>query len=183
MSVVIQSIEQSSLQYKYSTYNFLSPLRYYGAVTSGKMSTKLKATRSGHRSALTKLVKKFEDGKSNEEFDRDELATILDLILDKQKLLSELNSQIISELSEEELEAEITESDEYCLNLEMKIRKMRKFLQPAAQAATPSSSVPVTQSSVNPLAETFDINSNQTSSFNSQQMYEPIQCSSSQLHK
>ena len=28
MSVVIQSVEQSSLQYKYSTYNFLSPLRY-----------------------------------------------------------------------------------------------------------------------------------------------------------
>ena len=117
----------------------MSPLRYYGAVTSGKMSTKLQTTQSVHRSALTKLVKKFEDGKSNEEFDRDELATILDLILDKQKLLSELNSQIISELSEEELEAEITELDEYCLNLEMKIRKMRKFLQPAAQAATPSS--------------------------------------------
>ena len=56
-------------------------------------------------------------------------------------------------------------------------------MQPAAQAATPSSSVPVTQSSVNPLAETFDINRNQTSSFNSQQMYEPIPCSSSQFHK
>ncbi len=52
-------------------------------------------------------MKKFEDGKSNEEFDRDELATILNLILDKQKHLSELNSQVISELSEEELEAEI----------------------------------------------------------------------------
>ena len=68
---------------------------------------KLKATRSGHRSAFTKLVKKFEDGKSNEEFDRDELATILNLILDKQKLLSELNSQVINEISEGELEAEI----------------------------------------------------------------------------
>lgn len=41
------------------------------------MSTKLKAMRSGHRSALTKLVKKFKDGKSNEEFDRDKLVTIL----------------------------------------------------------------------------------------------------------
>ena len=105
---------------------------------------------------------------------RYELATILDLILDKQKLLSGLNSQIISELSEEEFEAEIIESDEYCLNLEMKIRKMRKFLQPAAQAATPSPLVPVTQSSLNPLAETFDINRNQTSSFNSQQMYRKL---------
>ena len=71
------------------------------------MSTNLKATRSGHRSDFTKLVKKFEDGKSSEEFYRDEPAKIRNLILDKQKLLSELNSQVISELSEEELEAEI----------------------------------------------------------------------------
>ena len=47
-------------------------------MTSGKMSTKLKATRSGHRSPFTKLVKKFEDGNSNEKFDRDELATIIE---------------------------------------------------------------------------------------------------------
>jgi hypothetical protein len=151
-------------------------------VSSGKISTKAKATRSGHRGAFTKLVKKFEDGKSNEEFDRDELATILDLFLDKQKLLSELNSQIISELSEEELEGEIIESDEYCLNLEMEIRKMRKYLQPAAHAATHSSSVPVTQNSLNPLAEIFDINRNHFI-FISQQMYEPIPCSNSQFIK
>jgi predicted component of type VI protein secretion system len=48
-----------------------------------------------------------------------------DLILDKQKLLSELYNQIISELSKEELGAEITESDEYWLNPEMKILNMR----------------------------------------------------------
>ena len=60
---------------------------------------------------------------------------------------------------------------------------MRIFLQSATQAATPSSSVPVAQRSLSPLAETFDVNRNQTSSFNSQQMYEPIPCSSSQFHK
>ena len=32
------------------------------------MSTKLKAMISGHRSAFTKLVKTFEDRKSNEDF-------------------------------------------------------------------------------------------------------------------
>jgi hypothetical protein len=52
------------------------------------MSTKLKATISGHRSAFTKLLKNIEDGKSNEEFDRNELGTILDLILKKQELFS-----------------------------------------------------------------------------------------------
>ena len=103
--------------------------------------------------------------------------------MDKQKLLSELYNQIISELSKEELGAEITESDEYCLNPEMKIRNMRKVLQPAAQAATPRYAVPITQSSLSPLAETFEINRNQTSSFSSQQMYEPIEGSSSQFHK
>ena len=71
----------------------LSPLRYYGAVTSGEMSTKLKATISGHRSAFTKLLKKIEDGKSNEEFDRNELGTILDLILEKQTLFSFTNTE------------------------------------------------------------------------------------------
>jgi hypothetical protein len=60
---------------------------------------------------------------------------------------------------------------------------MRKVLQPAAQAATPRSAVPITQSYLSPLAETFEINRNQTSSFTSQQMYEPIEGSSSQFHK
>ncbi|CAG2211221.1 unnamed protein product [Mytilus edulis] len=128
------------------------------------MSTKLKGTRSGHRSALTRLLRRFDDVKSNEEFDRDELSTILDLIIDKQRYLSDLNNQIISELSEEELEAEISDSDEYSITLETKIRKMRKFLEPTAR----SYSLPVTDSSLNPLAQSFDVNRNQTASFNSQ---------------
>ncbi|CAG2251730.1 unnamed protein product [Mytilus edulis] len=129
------------------------------------MSTKLKGTRSGHRSALTRLLRRFDDVKSNEEFDRDELSTILDLIIDKQRYLSDLNTQIISELSEEELEAEISDSDEYSITLETKIRKMRKFLEPTART---SYSLPVTDSSLNPLAQSFDVNRNQTASFNSQ---------------
>ncbi|CAC5387364.1 unnamed protein product [Mytilus coruscus] len=71
------------------------------------MFTKLKGTRSGQRSALTKLLRRFEYVKSNEEFDRNELSTIFDLIIDKQRFLLDLNTQIISELSEEELDAEI----------------------------------------------------------------------------
>ncbi|CAG2211213.1 unnamed protein product [Mytilus edulis] len=128
------------------------------------MSTKLKGTRSGHRSALTRLLRRFDDVTSKEEFDRDEVSTILDLIIDKQRFLSDLNNQIISELSEEELEAEISDSDEYSITLETKIRKMRKCLETTAR----SYSLPVTDSSLNPLAQSFDVNRNQTASFNSQ---------------
>ena len=144
------------------------------------MATK-KGTRAGHRSALTRLVKRFEDGKTNEELDKDELSTVLDLILEKQKLLSDLNSQIINELSEEELEAEIIESDEYSLTLEMKIRKMRRFVEPSVR--TSYSAPAVNASMLNPLAESFNVNRNQTSSFNSQHMYDPTSSNSSQFHK
>ncbi|VDI17557.1 Hypothetical predicted protein [Mytilus galloprovincialis] len=47
---------------------------------------------------------------------------------------------------------------------------MRKFLKPTVRT---SYSLPVTDSSLNPLAQSFDVNRNQTSSFNSQLMYAP----------
>ena len=58
---------------------------------------------------------------------------------------------------------------------------MRKFLQPSART---SYSVPmVTDSTLNPLAESFNVNRNQTSSFNSQHTYDPTPSNSSQFHK
>ncbi|XP_063435623.1 uncharacterized protein LOC134716543 [Mytilus trossulus] len=57
---------------------------------------------------------------------------------------------------------------------------MRKFLEPTAR----SYSLPVTDSSLNPLAQSFDVNRNQTASFNSQLMYAPhMSNSNNQFHK
>ncbi|CAC5362612.1 unnamed protein product [Mytilus coruscus] len=128
------------------------------------MFRKLNGTRSGH-SAHTRLMRRFKDMKSNVEFDRDDLSTTFNLIIDKQSYLLDLNTQIISKLSGEELEAEISDSDEYAMTLEPKISKMHTFLKTTART---SYSLSVTDSSLNPLAQIFDINRNEAASFNSQ---------------
>ncbi|XP_069107368.1 uncharacterized protein [Argopecten irradians] len=103
------------------------------------MATKLKATRAGHRSAVTRFLKRFEDTKNEEDVDVEELSSILDVITEKEQLLQELNQQILDQLNDDEVEEEIADMDEYTFNLNSKIRSMRKLLKPTNTRSTTSS--------------------------------------------
>ena len=57
---------------------------------------KLKLILSRYRSAVTKLIRKIDAAKQDTDFDLEELTTKFDNLLQKQKLLNNLNEQIIN---------------------------------------------------------------------------------------
>ena len=124
------------------------PLYDIGAVTDKTMTTKLKSVRAGHRSAISRNLKKFDNLKENPETDIDEITGILNGVLLKQKLLENLNQQIMDEMTEEDdIESEILDTDEYTLDLNFKITKIKKWL---TKSKTP----------LNPNAPAFNVQNN-----------------------
>ena len=94
------------------------------------MTSKLKAVRKGQKGAVSKLLKKFEDVKSDETTHGiDELSNIASALHKKVEVITELNEQILADLEEEEIEVEIPESDEYIFNLELKIQHVKRLIQ------------------------------------------------------
>ena len=93
------------------------------------MATKLKSTRAGQRGATTKLLQKFEERWETEETrDSNELESLLETLQEKQELIRDLDRKILDDATEEDMEKEILEGDEYNFNLDSKIRKFRKLL-------------------------------------------------------
>ncbi|XP_071177507.1 uncharacterized protein [Mytilus edulis] len=94
------------------------------------MTSKLKSIRAGHRSAVSRILRRFEERSETEEKpEEDELETILDTLKEKQDILKDLDKNILDSVQEEDIEQEILDTDEYKFNLETKIRKIRKFIQ------------------------------------------------------
>ncbi|CAG2203345.1 unnamed protein product [Mytilus edulis] len=91
--------------------------------------SKLKSIRSGNRSAVTKLIRKIDAAKQDTDFDPEELTATFENLLQKQKILNNLNEQILNLAEAEDIESEILDSDEYCITLETKIRHIRNFIQ------------------------------------------------------
>ncbi|XP_071124079.1 uncharacterized protein [Mytilus edulis] len=91
------------------------------------MESKLKAVRRGHRGQVTKLFKKFDEIEKNSDLDKDDVKLITDAVEQKQRTIVDLNEKILDLMSEEDVEEEIQESDEYMFNLESKLRKIRKI--------------------------------------------------------
>ena len=118
------------------------------------MDTKIKATRAGHKGVVTKLLKKFEEYQENSNFRYEQLTALSDTLVQKQKILVELNEQIMELTSADDIAAEIEDSDEYMLNLETKIRELRTFLHESRPKSNPSSSAN-TLAPLNPEADTF----------------------------
>lgn len=94
------------------------------------MNLKLKSIRAGHRSAVSRIYKKFDEIRESgtELVDSDELSNILDTLKRKQELLRKLDEDIIQDLDQEDIETEIVDSDEYSFNLETKVRQIAKFI-------------------------------------------------------
>ncbi|VDI70020.1 Hypothetical predicted protein [Mytilus galloprovincialis] len=74
------------------------------------MSPKLKGTRSGHRSALARILRRFDDMKSNEEFDRDELWRFDDMKSNEEFDRDELERQKYTKCNEGGYEIESDEA-------------------------------------------------------------------------
>ena len=98
---------------------------------------KLKSQRAAHRSATTRLLKKIEDAKENSAADIEEVSVLFDKLALKEKTLAKINEQIL-EASEENMEEEIIEIDEYHINLDTKIRHLRKFFDTKSDTNIPT---------------------------------------------
>ncbi|CAC5377559.1 unnamed protein product [Mytilus coruscus] len=94
------------------------------------MDSKLESVCAGHKGAATKLLLTFDDLKSNTNTEVDEVKALDDAVTQTQKTLIDLNSRLLDQKSEENLEQEITNSDEYMYELDCKLRQIRKFTKP-----------------------------------------------------
>lgn len=82
---------------------------------------KLKATRTGNRSTVTKKLKKCE---GFEEFSRENLLLVYKDLKQKRKLMENLDEQILDQTTEEEeIENEIIVTDEYNTELDIRLRR------------------------------------------------------------
>ncbi|CAG2192879.1 unnamed protein product [Mytilus edulis] len=73
--------------------------------------TKKKAIRVGHRGAARRLISKIEEELEKETTQRDEIESLCETLKKKRDILSELDNEILEEIAEENMEAEIEDSD------------------------------------------------------------------------
>ncbi|CAG2227248.1 unnamed protein product [Mytilus edulis] len=95
------------------------------------MDTKLKAVRSGHKGAITRLWKNFGDIRDTSEIEIEDVTAILDSVLQKKDILKDLNDKIVDASSDEDVVDEIQQTDEYMFDLDSKIRQIRKLIHPS----------------------------------------------------
>ncbi|VDI57723.1 Hypothetical predicted protein [Mytilus galloprovincialis] len=87
--------------------------------------TKKKAIRVGHRGAARRLISKIEEELEKETTQRDEIESLCETLKKKRDILSELDNEILEEIAEENMEAEIEDSDRYVLDIERILTKVR----------------------------------------------------------
>lgn len=93
---------------------------------------KLRYVRNGHKSAAAKLVQRFAELKESdiEEINTEEVLAIEERLESRVKLIEDLNNKILDELNEEvEIEAEIVESGEYSLTLQVTLQSIKLFIK------------------------------------------------------
>ena len=81
------------------------------------MTSKLRAIRAGHRSTITRLLKKLEEDNSEKIAERENLELILETLEAKKTTLKDLDEKILTETQEEDTEKEILDTDEYNFTL------------------------------------------------------------------
>jgi len=118
------------------------------------MSTKLKATRAGHRGVLTKLLKRVEADSEElvQSYSMNELSSIRGMIQKKEKTIEELNDKILEEMTEGEIQEEIEEAHGYTYDIQMVLTKLTKIIQ---DTETAKSTINVSKSPLNPHATEF----------------------------
>ncbi|CAG2186904.1 unnamed protein product [Mytilus edulis] len=82
-----------------------------------------------YTNANTRLSRRLDEAKENSNFDEEEVIATLGKLVQKQTLFEDLNEQILKLTEPENVENEIIDSDEYSVDMETKIRHIRKFIQ------------------------------------------------------
>ena len=90
---------------------------------------KLKSIRAGHRAGTARILRKLEEATENSEINYEGISLLIDLLPQKQRTLCNLNEKIIEATSEDSMEEEIIETDEYHLMLDTKVNHYRKICQ------------------------------------------------------
>ncbi|VDI63326.1 Hypothetical predicted protein [Mytilus galloprovincialis] len=117
------------------------------------MEAKMKAVRAGHKGAVTKLLRKFEEIQQSSEADYEEISTLLEAVTQKKRILENINEKILEQTSDEDVAGEIQDSDEYMYNLEYKLRQITKLAK-----SVQNQSLPANESislNLNPHADNF----------------------------
>ena len=123
-------------------------------------TTRIKSIRAGNRAAVTKFFKKLEE--LNLELDIEVAGPIIDAIEKKQNVILKLDEQILEKTPEEEIEHEISEADEYNLELETNLRRVKKLIKTSSE--TCNEHTPVSYHTTTEFVPTVS----QTSSISSQ---------------
>ncbi|XP_061184416.1 uncharacterized protein LOC133192421 [Saccostrea echinata] len=131
------------------------------------MEERLKAIRAGNRSAVTKLFGRFLDLKENSASEEitDEINIIRKSLALKRQTLQEVNGRILDILSEEDIETEIANTDEYMYELYHKIRQTEKFTEKVpckTLNANAECFIPTTDIQANNVNTSATINSSET---------------------
>ena len=96
---------------------------------------KLKAIRAGNKSAITRLFRKIDE--LDPEMDVNEsVQRIINAIAEKQRVLTDINDRILEETSVEDIENEITDTDEYMFDLQTKVSDVSKLINTNVQTTT-----------------------------------------------
>ena len=91
---------------------------------------KLKKVRGITRANVSRLIARYKDIlQENYEDQEDESMAILESLKDKLSDLNKINRDIVELLSEDELENEVTQSDEIDMNIRLGIQKISKELK------------------------------------------------------
>ena len=81
---------------------------------------KLISTRQGHRRIISMQLEKI-----NNDLSRSEKTALIDIIQERADFIQNLNEKIVNHPEVEDLETELVESDEYSIELRLKIRKLK----------------------------------------------------------
>lgn len=84
--------------------------------------SKLKAKRSGHRGAITRILKNISENENQKE-----KAGMIKVLEEKFDILQKIDNQILQELvKEEKKQTEINDLDEYMLELRIRLAELTK---------------------------------------------------------
>lgn len=95
------------------------------------MTSRLRSILKGHKSAVARLISKFE-AFQEDPVDQEELQTIETSLRQKLQTVTSIHEQILDSLGEDDsdqIETEILDHDEYTFNLQTKIKKVTTFRQ------------------------------------------------------
>lgn len=92
---------------------------------------KLRSVREGQRRIITRQLEKFEG-----ELSQVEKLELLEIITEKADIIRGLNDKIVNHQDTDDIESELYDSEEYSIELNLKLRKLRESVNTRAKQTT-----------------------------------------------